>query len=132
MSWINKIATGIERAFDSARPNLKTVIPPLLLLCEVQSRPGLSAIALSSSIIRRLPEAGIETGTNPDGSANKINQFVRIISEEIVKEFKDNALITCAIQPYTINSVGTGASASGPVVVNSLNTIAMTIKGIMQ
>ena len=84
MSWINTIAQGIENAFKAVRPALQS-IPPLLLLCEVFQRPGLSAIALTSAIIRRLPEAGIDTGPNNDGSPNKINQFVRIISEEWIK-----------------------------------------------
>lgn len=131
MSWITSIANGIQRAFDFARPALTMTIPPILLLCEINNRPGLSAIALTSSIIRRLPEAGIQTGVNPDGSPNKINQFVRILSEEIIREFKDNALITCGLPSATINSVGTGASPSGPIVVNSLNTMPLIIKGIL-
>lgn len=131
MSWITSIANGIERAFDFARPALTMTIPPILLLCEIRTRPGLSAIALASSIIRRLPEAGIQTGVNPDGSPNKILQFVRILSEEIVKEFKDNALITCGLEPQTINSIGTGASPNGPIVVSSLNTTPIIIKGIL-
>ena len=131
MSWINSIANGIERAFDYARPALTASIPPILLLCEVKTRPGLSAIALASSIIRRLPEAGIQTGVNPDGSPNKINQFIRIMSEEIVKEFKDNALISCGVQSSTINFVGTGVNKGGPIVVNGLNTLPIVINGIL-
>ena len=94
MSWINKIANGIEKAFSTVRAPLQ-IIPPILLICEVYQRPGLSAIALASSIIKRLPEAGIETGVNNDGSPNKINQLVRIISE-------DNARVTCVIESEAI------------------------------
>ena len=131
MSWINKIANGIERAFSTVRPALKS-IPPILLISEIYQRPGLSAISLSSSIIKRLPEAGIETGVNNDGSPNKINQFVRILCEEIVQELKDNARITCVVEPKTINSIGTGANAGGPVVVTSINTIPITVMGIIE
>ena len=131
MSWINTIAQGIENAFKAVRPALQS-IPPLLLLCEVFQRPGLSAIALTSAIIRRLPEAGIETGVNADGSPNKINQFVRVLCEEIVTEIKDNAKVTCVLQPGTINSIGTGANAGGPVVVTSYNTIPVNTTGIIQ
>ena len=73
-----------------------------MLICEVYQRPGLSASALASSIIKRLPEAGIETGVNNDGSPNKINQIVRIISEEIIQEIKDNARVTCVIESEAI------------------------------
>ena len=131
MSWINTIAQGIENAFKAVRPALQS-IPPLLLLCEVFQRPGLSAIALTSAIIRRLPEAGIETGVNADGSPNKINQFVRVLCEEIVTEIKDNAKVTCVLQPGTINSIGTGANAGGPVVVTSYNTIPVNTMGIIE
>lgn len=131
MSWINKIADGIEKAFSTVRAPLQ-IIPPILLICEVYQRPGLSAIALASSIIKRLPEAGIETGVNNDGSPNKINQFVRILSEEIIQEIKDNARVTCVVESGTINSLGTGANAGGPVVVTSVNTIPINIMGIIQ
>ena len=131
MSWINTIAQGIENAFKTVRPALQS-IPPLLLLVGVIQRPGLSAIALTSAIIRRLPEAGIETGVNADGSPNKINQFVRVLCEEIVTEIKDNAKVTCVLQPGTINSIGTGANAGGPVVVTSYNTIPVNTMGIIE
>ena len=131
MSWINKIADGIEKAFSTVRAPLQ-IIPPILLICELYQRPGLSAIALASSIIKRLPEAGIETGVNNDGSPNKINQFVRILSEEIIQEIKDNARVTCVVESGTINSLGTDAKAEGPVVVTSVNTIPINIMGIIQ
>lgn len=131
MSWINKIADGIEKAFSTVRAPLQ-IIPPILLICELYQRPGLSAIALASSIIKRLPEAGIEAGVNNDGSPNKINQFVRILSEEIVQEIKDNARVTCVVESGTVNSLGTGANAGGPVVVTSVNTIPINIMGIIQ
>ena len=131
MSWINTIAQGIENAFKAVRPALQS-IPPLLLLVGVIQRPGLSAIALTSAIIRRLPEAGIETGVNADGSPNKINQFVRVLCEEVIKEIKDNAKVTCVLQPGTINSIGTGANAGGPVVVTSYNTIPVNTMGIIE
>ena len=131
MSWINTIAQGIDNAFKTVRPALKS-IPPLLLLCEVFQRPGLSAIALASAIIRRLPEAGIETGVNPDGSPNKTNKFVRVLCEELVKEIKDNAKVTCAVAPESINSVGTGENAGGTVVITSHNTIPSITSGITE
>lgn len=131
MSWITSIANGIEKAFTAVRPALQ-MIPPLLLICEIKNRPGLSAIALTSAIIRRLPEAGIETGTNNDGSPNKINQFVRIMCEEMIQEIKDNARVTCVLEPGTINSLGSGANAGGPVVVTSVNTFPVNTMGIIQ
>lgn len=131
MTWIESISSGIEKAFSTVRPALK-FIPPILLLCELKSRPGLSAIALTSAIIRRLPEAGIETGPNNNGSANKINQFVRIMCEETIKEIKENARITTVIEPGSVITRGTGASAGGPIVVVSTNTIVSQALGLLE
>lgn len=129
MGWITKIAQGIETAFTSVRPPL-AAIPALLLLCEITSRPGLSAMALAAAIIRRLPEAGIETGVNRDGSPNKINQFVRIFSEEVVKEIKDNCIVDVALNPGSVVATGTGANAAGPVVVTTINNLPVSGRGI--
>lgn len=130
MSWINRISNGIEEAFKFARPALTMSVPPLLLLCEIKSRPGLSAIALAASIIRRLPEAGIYTGVNPDGSPNQILQFIRILSEEIVREYKDNNVTTSVIPSNLINVIVTGGNAGGPLTATGFNTLPVTIKGI--
>lgn len=131
MSWINKITDGIEKAFSVVRPALGT-LPSLLLICEVRNRPGLSAIALTSSIIKSLPQAQIETGVNNCGSPNMNNQFVRIICEELIREIKDNARVTCVVEPMKLNSVGMGGNAGGPVVVTSYNTFPSSTKGIIQ
>jgi len=131
MGWINKIADAINMAFSNVRPPLGD-IPPLLLLCEVYQRPGLSAIVSSSSIIKRMPEAGIETGVNDCGLPNTNNKFIRIFCEELIKELKDNARITCVIEPGSLNSVGSGMSAGGPVVVTSVNTSPTLIMGIVE
>ena len=131
MSWINTIAQGIENAFNAVRPALKS-IPPLLLLCEVVQRPGLSAIATIGSIIKRMPEAGIETGVNPCGAPNVNNKLIRIVCEEVIKEIKDNAKVTCVIAPKSINSIGIGSNASGSIVVKSYNTMPVITNGIIK
>ena len=131
MSWINTIAQGIENAFNAVRPALKS-IPPLLLLCEVVQRPGLSAIATIGSIIKRMPEAGIETGVNPCGAPNVNNKLIRIVCEEVIKEIKDNAKVTCVIAPKSITSIGIGSNASGPIVVKSYNTIPVNTDGLVE
>lgn len=131
MSWIDTISQGIEKVFSAVRPALPA-IPPLLLICELHNRPGLSAIALTTAIIRRLNEAGITTGVNPDGSPNKINQFVRIFAEETIKEFKDNARITSVIEPGSVITFGVGANAGGPVSTTSTSTSAVPTYGIIQ
>lgn len=131
MSWIKTIGDVVDKALSAVRPALPA-IPPILLLCEIAKRPGLSAIALATAIIQRLPEAGIETGLNPDGSVNKVNQLIRIMSEEIVKEIKDNLKVTVAGNAGAIQTIVTGSCPVGPVTGTSTNVIPFTIDGIGQ
>lgn len=131
MGWIEKISNGIQTVFDAARPAAKT-IAPLLMLCELANRPGLSAIALTSAIISRLGEAGIPTEPNPDGTPNKICLFVRILCEEIVTEIKNNAVVSSVVEVGSIVGQGTGANAGGPVTVITSNIMMATLKGLIQ
>lgn len=130
MNWITNISNAISSAFKAVRSPFP-MIPPLLLLCELYTRPGLSAIALTGAIIQRLPEAGIPTGVNPDGSPNLICTFARIVSEEIIKEIKNHARVTNVIEPGSIMVTGVGGNAGGPVVVNSVNTMVSQALGII-
>lgn len=131
MSWIQTIADGIGAAFDFVRPAL-VPIPPLIMVCSIMQRPGMSAIALAAAIIRRLPEAGINTDALDDGSQNKVTAFVRILAEEFVNEIKNNARVDVAIPPGILTSFGTGANSGGPVSVFSTNTAPTTTNGIVR
>ena len=115
MNWIETISQGITSAFSMTRAPAPS-IPPILLLCEIMNRPGLSAMSLTSAVISRLPEIGIETGANPDGSANMVNQFVKIFSEELVKE---------------INITGVSAGVGGGAVTAS-NSGFSEVKGLIK
>lgn len=127
--WITHIADFIKKKFNFVRTALPT-IPPLLLICEAAQRPGLSAIALATAIIQRLPEAGIMTGVNPDGSPNKILQLIRVFSEEVVREIKENSSVSFGIQTGGITIHGVGVGPTGPFTVTGQNLIPVSGKGI--
>jgi len=129
MAWINTIANAVNGKLKFVRKAFPT-IPPLLLLCEASERPGLSAMALTTAIIKRLSEAGIPTGVNPDGSPNIINKFVRIISEEVVKEIKDNLAVDVVAGPGSVSVTGTGAGPTGPITFSGVNIQPLSFKGI--
>lgn len=105
-------------------------IPPILLLCEIMNRPGLSAMSLTTAVISRLPEIGIDTGVNPDGSANMVTQFVKVFSEELVKEIKNNAVVNCAMPPGALNITGMSAGVGGGAVT-ATNTGFGEVKGLV-
>jgi hypothetical protein len=130
MGWIEQIANGINKTFNAIRPAFPT-IPAILLVCEARHRPGLSAIALTSAIIQRLPEVGIETGVNCDGSPNKINGFVRVMVEEIVKHIKNYGYVRVSTAPGEMNLQVTGVvTPTGEVVGTAINMQPIVTNGI--
>lgn len=133
-TWISKIADTINGVMEKVRQPLSKLnkIPSILLLCEIMNRPGLSAISLTSAIIARLPEAGIYTGTGKDGKENMVNQFVKIVSEELIKEIHDNAVVQGSIDIGQITITGQGGNAGGPVVITGQNVNMPEINGLIR
>ena len=123
--WITQIANFIKTKFNFVRTALPA-IPPILLVCEASRRPGLSAIALATAIIQRLPEAGIDAGVNADGSPNKIMKAIRIGCEEFVKEYKENSRVSMVLPTGTITITGTSPAFTGT------NLLPVSIEGIAQ
>lgn len=108
---IDKLAQLLTKTIQTARIPMSTT-PPILTALEANCRPGMSAIALTSSIISRLGEAGIDTGTLPDGSEPQMTACVRVVCEEAIKEFQLNAKIM--VEPLPGMPIGT--CSMGPVV----------------
>lgn len=130
MAWIKTIADSITAAFNGVRVPVPP-IPPILLMCEILNRPGMSAMSLTAAIIARLPEMGFDTGVNEDGTANMVNMFVKIMCEEIVKEIKNNAVVNCSIPPGALNITGVAAGVGGGAVTAS-NASFTGINGIIR
>lgn len=131
MQWIKNISDSIKGVIGSARKPAPS-IPPILLLCEIMNRPGLSAIALSAAVIARLQKEGFDTGVNPDGSPNMNNKFVYIMCEELIKEIKENAVVESSIPTAAITVTGTGGNAGGPVVVTGFNDRVASVRGVIR
>lgn len=131
MRWIENIGTAISGVLQKARTPVIT-IPPILLLCEIMDRPGLSAIALASSIITRLEEEGFPTGVNEDGSENMNNKFILIMCEELIKEIQMNAVVESTVSPGSISVTGLGANSGGPISINGYNDKIALIKGLVR
>lgn len=132
MGWIQTIAKGIETTFSSLRKPL-ALLPPILLLCEIFRRPGLSCLSLTAAIIKTLEKSGIPTGVNPDGKMNFTNLLVKSISCAVVDELKNNAVVEGVMAPGQLISFGMGASVGGPVPVTSFNLMSTSnIRGIIR
>lgn len=131
MGWIERISDGINKAFDAIRPAFPA-IPAILLVCEAAHRPGLSAIALASAIIQRLPEIGIETGLNPDGSPNKKLGEIIVAAEETVDHFKKYGGTKVGVAPGEMQLVVNGmVDPSGHVTGFATNVQPFALNGVI-
>lgn len=129
--WVQTISDAIDSAFNFIRPKL-IAIPPLIMICSIAQRPGLSAMNIVANIIRRQPEAGAYTGVMPDGSPNIMERMYVVIVEEVLREIRMNARVDLVISPGAITSFGSGANAGGPVTIFSTNTNPVTGYGILR
>ena len=91
-------------------------IPTAIILIGVPKRNGLSPITIANNIIARKPEAGIPLGTLPSGADNPEELMWRIVIEEIVNAFQQDAIISVAVPPG-IALTAAGISPAGPVSV---------------
>lgn len=108
---IDKLSQLIKKSIEGARAPAND-LPPFLTSIESMYRPGLSAIALTSSIVSRLGEAGINCGVLPDGSEPQLNKVIRIVSEETIKEIQLNSKIMVEIP----SGVNVGQAGAVPVI----------------
>lgn len=129
--WISEITDNLTDVFSNARQPFQK-LPALPLQAEANQRKGLSATDIASRIIERLPDAGIPTGPNPDGSRNTINDFVKIISEEFVNAIKRDSLVLLTIPSGSIKITATGGNVGGPVESTGQNWNYPEMKGVVQ
>lgn len=129
--WNNVRSGGnvVSNYVGKAANSLVKGVPAILLLCEINEKGGLSALAITSAIISRLNEAGIPSGLNADGSPNLINAYTRIAVEEIVNAIKKDMQVYLVPPPGSIKSVVTGTCAVGPVTGTAINVDLKTITG---
>lgn len=120
MDWIRNIARTIKGVLGNSRAPL-TRIPPILLLCEILNRPGMSAIALTSTAVAKMQTNGIPTGNTECGEPNYNNVLVRVMAEEIVKHMKMSAVVQNVANIGDISFIGVGGNAGGPVVLTLVN-----------
>jgi hypothetical protein len=120
----SSIISAFNKIFKLQNAGGNTTVPTPLILIGAQTRPGLSATKIASSIIQRKSEAGLPIGTLPSGGVSPDEIMERIRVEEIIKAIQQDAKITVAIPPGTTLSAA-GASPSGPVTVFG-STITLT------
>lgn len=125
------ILGGIKKILKLQNAGGNSSVPAPLILLGGQSRPGLSATKIASSIISRKSEAGLPVGNLPSGAVSPEEIMWRIVVEEIIKAIQEDAKLTVAIPPGTTLSAA-GACPSGPVTVFGSTIRLTTGYGVIQ
>ena len=126
---IQSICKAIKETIEKVRGPVASV-PALLLACSAINRPGLSAMAIASRIIRRQAEAGAPVGPAADGSSN-ISEAMEVIRvEELVYAIKMEMRVQIGIPIGGMRIMSTGANAGGAIVTNGFNVEPVKGDGI--
>ena len=103
--------------------------PSIQQILLAKTRPGLNAQILTSSITSRFEEAGIPTGSLVGGTPNVMENFVKIMMEEIVAAIQTDMRVDIATDAgATVTAAG--ANAGGPVTAVGATTAPHSATGI--
>lgn len=103
--------------------------PSIQEILLAKTRPGLNAEILTSSITSRFEEAGIPTGPLVGGAPNVMENFVKIMIEEIVTAIQTDMRIDIATDAGA-TVTASGANSGGPVVAVGATTAPHSATGI--
>ena len=99
-----------------------------ILLAKV--RPGMDSDLISSSIISRFDEIGIPSGPLEGGNTNVMEEYTKILTEEIVDSIQNDARVDIAVDQGMIVTAA-GGNAGGPIVTTGANTAPHTGTGVI-
>lgn len=108
---------------------IKVPKPSIQQILLAKTRPGLNAEILTSSITARFEEAGIPTGPLVGGTPNVMENFVKIMMEEIVSAIQTDMRVDIATDPGAVVSAS-GANGGGPLVAVGATTSPHSATGI--
>lgn len=101
-------------------------IPQILL---AKARPGLSSSIVTSSVTSRFEEAGIPQGELEGGSPNVMENYTKILVEEIISAIQSDMRVDVVTDAGALVTAN-GANAGGPVVAVGATTAPHTAIGI--
>ena len=107
------------------------IMPKLSLkqIIAAKARPGLSPEILSASIISRFPEIGIPNGPLVGGATNVMENFVKILCEEIIDAIQNDMRVDVALDPGAVLTAA-GGNAGGPITVIGSTTAPHSATGV--
>ena len=109
----------------------REIMPKLSLkqIIAAKARPGLSPEILSASIISRFPEIGIPNGPLVGGATNVMENFVKILCEEIIDAIQNDMRVDVSLDPGAVLTAA-GGNAGGPITVIGATTAPHSATGV--
>lgn len=92
-------------------------------------RPGLDSNIIASSVISRFEEIGIPSGPLEGGKPNVMEEYTKVIIEEMVSAIQTDMRVDVAIDPG-MTVVSAGANAGGAMITNGANPAPHSATGI--
>lgn len=120
METIKTICNLVTQTIESVRIPA-TILPAAVIYMGSLGKPGISPMLVASKIISRQSEAGAPYGPMADGTANVAEAMESIRVDEIIKAIRNDGQIQVSFPPGSIQIMGVGANAGGPVSVTGSN-----------
>lgn len=127
---ISSLVNTVTKALETSKTPAN-ILPPLLLKCVSLARPGMSVYKTAAEVIKNNALFDIPRGPNPDGSANKINQYTYNLCKCIIDAIKNDASVQAAIPSGSIMIESKGGNAGGPIVTVGRNLLDSICRGII-
>lgn len=105
---------------------------PKLSLFEIllsKLRPGLDSDSISSEVISKFEKIGIPTGALEGDRPNVMEEYTRVLTEEIVSAIQSDMRIDVAIDAG-MNVISSGGNAGGPIVTTGANPVPHSGNGL--
>lgn len=83
-------------------------------------RPGLDSDSISSEVISKFDKIGIPSGPLENGTPNVMEEYTKVLTEEIVDAIQNDMRIDIAVDSG-MNVLASGANGGGPVVTTGSN-----------
>ena len=92
-------------------------------------RPGLDSDSISSEVISKFDKIGIPSGPLENGTPNVMEEYTRVMMDEMVDAIQTDMRIDVAIDAG-MTVLGSGANAGGPVVTTGSNPVPHSGNGL--
>ena len=128
---ISQIADKMKSMMTSGFLKAKA-LPAFLTYCTAIRRSGMSESMAAALAIEGNRKLGINTGPNPDGTPNLVNQHDYNLIKSVLDTIRNDGVVHVSVPAGSIMFTGTGGNAGGPVQIVGYNVKDVTLYGLIR